>query len=277
MKIAAVDLGGTAVKGACLHDGNVLRRASAPTVATSRETVLRSLREVIDKLLPADAVALSSAGDIDPYRGVCTYATDNLPAFTGFALKRYLEETYGLPAEVINDGHAALLGEAAARALSQPTVMLTLGTGVGGAYFDGQQIVFGSDFRFGRFGHLPLYENGLPCNCGRQGCIETYVSGSALKRNAARLGLTVEQLFAADTGAAAAEVDRFCCDLAAALERVHEVAPYTLCILGGGVTRSSERWLPVLRKYTSRAVTTAVLGEDAGLQGAAQWWRERNK
>lgn len=275
MKIAAVDLGGTTVKGARLRNGAIERRASAPTVAKSRETALQSLREVIDKLLPADAIALSSAGDIDPYRGVCTYATDNLPGFTGLDLKQHIEHTFGLPAAVINDGQAALLGEVTARASTVPVAMLTLGTGVGGAYYDGAQIVFGEDFTFGRFGHLPLHAGGLPCNCGRAGCIEAYVSGSAIARTASRWGLTAGELFAAQTVDAARAADAYCRDLAEALERVHAVAPYQLCILGGGVTRSAKLWMPVLEKYTARAVTVAMLGEDAGIFGAAQWLQRR--
>lgn len=275
MRLAAVDLGGTAIKGARLEDGGPAARAVAPTDARDREAILASLYAVIERLRPFDGIALSSAGDIDPYRGVCTYATDNLPGFTGLALKAALETRYGVRAEVINDGQAALLGEAAAGRLNRPTAMLTLGTGVGGAFYDGEDIVFGEDFTFGRFGHLTLYKGGRPCGCGKKGCIEAYVSGSAVKREAEKLGLAPGELFASDTPAARAAVADFCVCLAAALDTVYAAAPYERMLIGGGVARSARLWLPILEKYTRRKVAAANLGDDAGLSGAAEWFRRR--
>ncbi len=274
MRLAAIDLGGTAVKGAHLCDGKIIRRHRAPTVCVDRQTVLDSVCTVIDACKPFDGIAVSSAGDIDPYRGVCTYATDNLPGFTGLDIRAYLSARYGVPVSVINDGHAALLGEATARTHNEPTVMLTLGTGVGGAYYDGKAVVFGDDFTFGRFGHLPLVENGLKCTCGKRGCIEAYISGSAVVRAASAIDLTPAELFVSDRPQAVAAVETFCRDLAAALETIHAQAPFALCIIGGGVARSAAQWLPVLKKYTTRRVEAATLGDDAGLLGAAAWFRE---
>ena len=127
-RVVALDIGGTFIKSGVFENGKLGAVMKTPTGAGSLEEIKRSVSEAVEYHLVggAEGIAASSAGDFDPYRGVCTFATDNLKGYSGFALKAWLEEKYGMRASALNDGHAAMLGEAKSRALKEAAVMLTL-------------------------------------------------------------------------------------------------------------------------------------------------------
>lgn len=276
--VIALDIGGTFIKSGLYADGQLCRTVKTPTGSDSLESLLRSVSAAVetqlDKSESCCGIAVSSAGDIDPYTGRCLYATDNLKGYSGFAIREWLEEKYEMRASAINDGHAALLGEASYRGLTCPTVMLTLVTGVGGAYYDGKKIVFGPDFRYGRFGHLCLRKNGRRCNCGQQGCIEQYVSATALAAECALAGTAPERVFTETLPRSRRIVEEWLDLLAEAMETVYRAQPYELMIFGGGVCGSAELWLPLLRQKTRFRAEVSSLGNSAGLEGAYRWWCE---
>ncbi|MCI5974512.1 MAG: ROK family protein [Clostridiales bacterium] len=73
--------------------------------------------------------------------------------------------------------------------------MLTLGSGVGGAYAVRGKIKADESNDYARFGHLPVEKDGVLCNCGRRGCAEQYLSGRAINRMAAKEGIGTDKLF----------------------------------------------------------------------------------
>lgn len=85
------------IKSGVFENGKLGAVMKTPTGAGSLEEIKRSVSEAVEYHLVggADGIAASSAGDFDPYRGVCTFATDNLKGYSGFALKAWLEEKYG--------------------------------------------------------------------------------------------------------------------------------------------------------------------------------------
>lgn len=275
-RVVALDIGGTFIKSGVFENGKLGAVMKTPTGAGSLEEIKRSVSEAVEYHLVggAEGIAASSAGDFDPYRGVCTFATDNLKGYSGFALKAWLEEKYGVRASALNDGHAAMLGEAKSRALKEAAVMLTLGTGVGGAYFDGRKVVFGEDFRYGRFGHLVMRDNGKLCGCGQCGCIESYISATALTKLCAAAGTAPEKVFYEERRECRAVVNEWLDALCEAMETVFRAQEYDLMIFGGGVCASAERWLPLLGAKTERRAEVSKLGNSAGLTGAYLWWCE---
>ena len=74
-------------------------------------------------------------------------------------------------------------------------VMLTLGSGVGGGYYANGEIVSNKENDYGRFGHICLEENGRECTCGKRGCIEMYLSGRAIHRDADKMGIDGADIF----------------------------------------------------------------------------------
>ena len=140
MKNIGIDIGGTSIKGAVIESGTVTARAKRSTdISRGLDSIRDCLFAVIKDLLPiagTDAgIGIGSAGDIDPYEGKVLYATGNLPGFTGFEIKKDVENKFNRRVFVVNDAAAAFIGEAyfGAAENCKNAVMLTLGTGLGSA------------------------------------------------------------------------------------------------------------------------------------------------
>ena len=191
MKHIGIDIGGTSIKGAVIENGAVTARAKRSTdTSRGRDSIKDCIFEVIKSLLPligTDAgIGIGSAGDIDPYEGKVLYATDNLPGFTGFEIKKDVESAFNRRSFVVNDAVAAFIGESYFGAAKdcKNAVMLTLGTGLGGAASINGKLLTGSNFHAARIGHIPLHIGGRECTCGKIGCAEQYVSATGLMRTA---------------------------------------------------------------------------------------------
>lgn len=271
-----VDLGATNVKSSLISDGKIIRSALTPTI-TDRgiEGVTESLRKSIDKLMNGDvsAVCISSAGTIDSAEGKVIYATDNLPGYTGFEIVRWVKECYGVPCAALNDGHAALLGEIFLDpALRESrTAMLTLGSGVGGAYAVRGKIKADESNDYARFGHLPVEKDGVLCNCGRRGCAEQYLSGRAINRMAAKEGIGADKLFeeyASGNPIAQKIVARLREYLCVLLREVEKTSPFDVCILGGGVTDGMKETFDAFIAGIPCDIRRAKAGNAAGMLGA---------
>lgn len=271
-----IDIGGTTIKGALIEgDREIVAERSVPTHgAEGREAIFSSLFSLIDSLMSDEVsfLGISSAGNIDPDRGICVYATDNLMGWTGADLAGELGRRYRLPCRADNDAVCALKGELLFCPEAKDVTMLTFGTGVGGASLVGGSIVRGKDFGAGRWGHVILEPHGRRCSCGRQGCAESYLSATALLKRGRELIPSLEscrELFLlCSAGNREAErvieefgqyLDLLLCDIRTAL------SPEKI-ILGGGVMGSREI---VLEHITDASdIAFAKLGNHAGVIGA---------
>lgn len=300
-----LDLGGTKVLAGLVDEtGAVLRtwRTSTPA-GGGGEAIMKALEEAaadaIGTLPPEErerlvGIGVSSAGHIDHRTGKVIYCTPNLPGWSGMPIADNLRRSHGslLPGLVVvadNDGNAATFGEAwcgGAQGVAN-LVMMTIGTGLGGGIIVDGQLVHGARAGGAEIGHTILFPGGLPCNCGQLGCLESYVSGTALGKAAARSGRwdpapSSHRLF---------EMAREGDDLALGL--IREMADHLGCaivsiinfldperiLLGGGVGEQGDLFLPMVRdavaaRYGERGwdperVQMAVLGEKAGMIGAA--------
>lgn len=276
--ILSVDLGATNIKAA-LFDKNLNKigqTLSVPTRADGgRDGIVSALKNTVNLFKgKASVLAVSSAGDVDVKTSRITYATDNLPGMTGFDFVGF-GQTFSLPAYAINDAQAALLGEvycgAGREFKDKSIVMLTLGSGVGGAYFSGGKIVAGKSNMFGRYGHLILHSGGRYCTCGKYGCVETYLSGRAIHLSAAQLNIDGNDIFEKYLNGSSRHVEfvnGIIGELKLTLEAVEKISPFDVCIIGGGVAD----WMGVafekIAKGTGYPLVKAQLGNDAGLYGA---------
>jgi glucokinase len=171
----------------------------------------------------------------------------------------------------------ALLGEShfgAARGLAH-VVMLTVGTGIGGALMEGGAIVRGRGTA-GELGHVTVDMNGLPCVCGRRGCLETASSGTALGRLIAAAALpattTVEELLAGDDAVTRAILEAWARPLRAGIDSIAASFDPQCVILGGGLGAAACRALagfPAVSHWYQYEVRPAALGARAGVIGAA--------
>lgn len=183
-----VDVGGTKVAaGVVDEDGRVvaqLRRATAAQVEGAAERTIAELVLELAATHPVEAVGVGAAGLVDETRSVVRFAP-NL-GWREQPLRELLESATNLPVVVENDANAAAWAEyrfGAARGRDD-VVMVTVGTGIGGALILGGSLYRGGFGLAGEVGHLVLDPDGPACGCGRRGCWEQFASGNALLRDA---------------------------------------------------------------------------------------------
>jgi glucokinase len=273
MSVIALDLGGTALKGALFQNKIVKKRILIPSNGSvSSSAIFAALKQAVETLDDGNVerIGLVSAGTIDPEKGVCTYATENLKGWTGFPIKAKLERAFPYPVYVDNDAIGALIGEASLLKDPSDVTMLTFGTGVGGASFI-HGILDRSDKT--RWGHYPLHPEGRLCSCGKKGCAEAYLSANALflsaKELIPRLKGTRElmKLYGANDPRAIKVLEAYREDLLLFLEKIEEeIHPKTL-ILGGGLMDARDVFEPLV-KDARVPIIFAQLGNEAGLEGA---------
>lgn len=188
-----VDLGGTNIAIGLVNEKfEIVARDSIPTCAERpAEEIMADMAALCHKLI-ADAnvdiseiisVGIAAPGAANTETGVVEYA-NNLN-FVNTPVVKMLKE--GFPIEnvyVANDANAAAWGEAVAGAAkgTSNSVMITLGTGVGGGIIIDNKIYSGFNMMGGELGHIVIEHNGRPCSCGRRGCWEAYSSATALVR-----------------------------------------------------------------------------------------------
>lgn len=193
MNVLTLDAGGTAMKYACFYDNEILFQGERPSGSAQGAGVFTgNMRAILSDCLkkhPADAIGISTTGQVDAANGRILYADDVMPGYTGMKLKELLEEEFSLPVHIENDVNAAAIGEGTYGAgKGYPDfLMATYGTGIGGAVMAGGTLLRGSGGVAGEFGHIRIRPDGPTCGCGGRGCYETCASASALIRNAIKL------------------------------------------------------------------------------------------
>lgn len=295
MTAIGLDIGGTEVKGSVIREDGVVLHTYAETTECSagRDGIWASVYSVLDGLLDSDSdvvgIGVGTAGRVNPATGEVVYATDNLPGWQGVNVILEIESRYQRPCLVDNDANAALAGEIWRNAaLSRMSVtMLTLGTGVGGANAVHGKIVQGHHYQGGEWGHMVMVPDGRPCNCGLRGCLEQYLSGTALldltnehlaEQNAAITythGRDIFEAFRAGNEAVRPVVDTYMKHLALAIHNISVSLDPEAVLIGGGVIHSKEIWWDLLQRRLKEyqvkpRVIPARLGNRAGMFGAAK-------
>jgi glucokinase len=271
-------------------------RQTPTNAAGGAKSIAVTTEKLIASVLAANAnertlcgIGVASAGAIDVERGTVFAATKNLPGWTGFPLRAYFAEKFRLPVFVENDGHAAALAElyfGEGRSFND-FVVITLGTGLGGGIILDRLLLRGVHGFGGGIGHHTInFESGPECNCGRRGCLESYVSSNALVRDyCATTGIgsvTAEEIArrAALGDAAANEaIDRMAEALGQGLANVWSFVDPEVIILTGGVTGAFSGFQDKLMAVLNESLPFSALRKPrvllsttnmfAGVQGAA--------
>ncbi len=189
-----IDLGGTNIAAGIVNDRfEIVEKASIPTGAERPAAEIAAdmaaiCHEVCRRagIAPSEiaSVGIASPGIANHDDGVIEYCC-NIPSFRRFAICEAVKA--GFPVEQVfveNDANAAAWGEVIAGSAkgTRDSVMITLGTGVGGGIVIGGQIISGFNYAGGELGHIVIEVGGVPCGCGRKGCWEAYSSATALIR-----------------------------------------------------------------------------------------------
>jgi glucokinase len=233
--------------------------------------------------------------------GVLAFAT-HLADAAGFDAAGALTTALGRPVVVDNDANCAALAESVAGAGVGATdmVLVTLGTGIGGAIIAGGHLLRGAHGFAGEIGHVEVVHDGRPCPCGRAGCWEQYASGNGLGITAreaaaegrlpsvvARVG-SVASVRGEDVVALASEgapdalavLDELGRWVAVGLADLVNVLDPAIVVLGGGVVDAGDLLLEPVRAHFARMaigaghrttppIEVAHLGSSAGAIGAA--------
>lgn len=188
-----IDLGGTKLLVALVaEDGEVVASAQHATPERDRpvEDLMTAVVGAVQDLAQGREVAmvgLAAAGFVDPTRSRVVFAPHL--AWRGDDVRADLADRLGLPVALDNDANCAALAEAtygAARGASS-ALMVTLGTGIGGALLLGGRLWRGANGMAGEFGHMEVERGGRECQCGRTGCWEQYCSGHEIARLAGQV------------------------------------------------------------------------------------------
>ena len=190
-----IDIGGTNTKlGLVDSEGHLLRRVNFSTNPllsfADYQILLTNALEEVTHDIPKEnllGVGMGVPGANGKTGSIPEAA--NIPFLTEIPLRSALKELWNLPVFVSKDANAAALGEmlfGSAKGM-QNFILLTLGTGLGSGLVLNGKIVSGSNGLAAEYGHSLLVKNGRLCNCGQQGCFETYVSATGLKRTALSL------------------------------------------------------------------------------------------
>jgi glucokinase len=297
----AVDIGGTQLRAAVCPKGET-RPVKQKRISTKGkdETSLERLIGLIADVWPVSdrvcAIVAAAPGWVDPQLGII-YIAPNIPGWQRLPLAQILQDRFGVPVYLGNDANLAALGEwrfGAGRG-HHNMIYLTISTGIGGGVIINDQMLLGAHGLAGELGHLTILPDGPMCGCGQRGHLEAIASGTAIARYVGeQLAQGVPSSLAqltAPTGRDISEAAENGDPLAkAALARsgsyiglaianfLHTFNP-TAIILGGGVSRSGSFLLEPLRASVAEhvvspeymqglVITTAELGDDAGLYGA---------
>jgi glucokinase len=293
-----VDLGGTNLRAAAIaEDGRELGKISGSTnLKEGRGAVIEDIVGAIRTLRGGNGagelagVGVAVPGFIEIKRGIVV-GSNNLPQFEGFPVRDDISARLGTPVILENDANAAAMGEkwlGAGRGVDD-LVLLTLGTGIGGGIIMDGRILHGQVGMAGEFGHMTVIPSGNPCGCGNDGCLEKHASATAITAMARLLQLG-ENLSAAQVFQIAGGYDDHAekarhiftsmgTALGIALANLINIFNAPLYLLSGGPLPAWDLFAPAMfaeverRSFTFRNTSTriekAVLGNEAGLFGAA--------
>lgn len=305
--IIGVDIGGTSIKiGVLDQHGTIQCKWEIPTsTANNGATIVQDIWGSISHKLESSemkqiiGIGIGAPGFIDGATGF-VYEAVNI-GWKNLHLAKQFSEIANLPVFVENDANIAVLGEnwKGAGNQSENLIALTLGTGVGGGIIANGTILNGVNGTAGEIGHITVDPDGYPCNCGKNGCLETIASATGIVRQAmervkantnSKLATYLQQsgtITSKDVFSLARESDPDC---QAILERTGDVLGYAIAslatvinpsaiLIGGGVSKAGDQLLSIINTAFHQyalprvsevcALKIAQLGNDAGIIGAA--------
>lgn len=294
-----IDLGGSKIEGIALaDDGHELFRHRVETPAGNYAGTLKAIVNLIQQieitLSQTGSIGIGTPGALSPVTGLLR--NSNSVCMNGQPVKQDLEKLLGREIRMSNDANCFALSEATDGAAKNAAVVfgVIIGTGTGAGIIINGRVLNGPNAIAGEWGHNPLpwpQKNELPgpdCYCGKQGCLETFLSGPGLSHDFAQH--YAKKLTAVEISALAVQGDaqansclqRYENRLARGLSHVINILDPDVIVLGGGMSnlqRLYENVPELLSAYVfSDNVNTRLVppmyGDSSGVRGAAWLWNE---
>lgn len=306
-----IDLGGTNIAAGVVDENYIIVAQCSTKTRSPRpaEEIINDMAfvamDAIKKsnleLNDIEWVGVGAPGSVNQDTGVVEYS-NNL-GFYDVPMKKMLEERLQKKVYIENDANAAAYGEYLGGSAKDVniSVMVTLGTGVGGGIVIDNKIYTGFNFAGAELGHSVIELDGRPCTCGRKGCLESYASATGLIMTTKEImeenkdslmwkvcdgdinrvnGRTSFDAMRQGDKAAKEVVDTYVKQLACGITNIINIfQPDMLCI-GGGISHEGAWLLDPLKEIVQKEVysrnsarntqiVAATLGNDAGIIGAA--------
>jgi fructokinase len=293
-----IDFGGTKIEAVALGAGDSPLSVLRVPTPGSYDAALAAVRDLVAgteaEVGPAASVGIGAPGAVAPDTGIMRNA--NATYLNGRRFAQDLETALGRPVRLDNDANCLALSEAfdGAAAGARTVFAIIIGTGCGGGLVVDGRIVRGASALAGEWGHMPLpwasadEHPGSRCWCGRHGCLETWISGTGLRRDHhARTGLALDGQAIVARARDGDAVARSCLSdfgdrLARGMAVVADIVDPDCFVLGGGMSNVPEvldglaervRARSFSQSWRGRAVRSAW-GDASGVRGAARLWED---
>jgi glucokinase len=307
--VIGVDLGGTNLRAALTNrQGKILQDARHPALSEEDpEATIANIRKAITEVIEAQqieakevvGVGIGLPGIMDCEQGI-VFWSPNFPRWENVPVAREVGTPVHLPVTLLNDAKCAALGElgyGAGRG-ARHMVMITIGTGIGGAFVVDGHLLLGPNGSIGEVGHQTIDPNGPLCGCGNHGCWERFCGRDAIVDRTVRLLQTgrastlmekverphdvtpalVAQAAAAGDALALQVMEETGFYIGVGVANLINIMNPEVFVIGGGIAQAGELLLgPVRRTVAARAVALqaktakivpAELGDNAGVMGA---------
>lgn len=275
--LAGIDIGGTKVAVGVFESGRLVDQTEIKT-GEFEPTVASICQWLATRKI--DAIGIGCAGPLDEKAGTVKNIS-SLPSWFDKPLVQTIQSTLGTPVDMVNDADAALLGELSNGVLkdrpNEPAVLLTFGTGVGGAFWDGRRLLKGHNSEHPEIGHVVVASDGPLCFCGLRGCLEEETSGSAMNRRAQEAGFKdFADMVANGDPNPVFEVTKARIDTGLRVY-AHAFRPASIVLGGGQISRYCDQLVPYSELTSKEApmlaapirIERAALGNQAGIYGGA--------
>lgn len=291
-----IDLGGTKIEAVLLDaTGDIHWRERCSTPVQDYRAILAAIAAMTvraEQQAGAElAVGIGTPGAISPRTGLLR--NSNTLCMNGKNLQQDLEQTLKRPLRIHNDANCFALSEAVDGAAADFDLVfgVIIGTGTGGGLVHHQQLINGPHAIAGEWGHnfMPWtqdFDVARECYCGKQSCIETFLSGPGMAANANALtGLQLQSREIVE-GAAQGEkqclqqLDHYYDQMARALAQVINIIDPDAIVLGGGMSNIDGIYREVPRRlaqyvfsdFIETPILRAKFGDSSGVRGAAWLW-----
>ncbi|WP_250149216.1 ROK family protein [Flagellimonas sp. 389] len=293
-----IDLGGTKIEGIVLiknHDDfEIIERLRVPTEQQKGyKHILDQIGKLVGELegkgdVQISKLGIGTPGTLDPRTQ--TLKNSNTVCLNGKRLKEDLEELFGFKVEIANDANCFALAEATMGSVPEqlPSANVVfgviMGTGVGGGVVVNGRSIHGKHGIGGEWGHNFLDASGGECYCGRKGCVETIISGTALERHYKSLGgnrKTLKEIMEAyekgNDEYAEQTAERLLGFFGKAIASIINILDPEAIVLGGGVGNIDLLYTEGIERVKQHIFNSTLetsflkpkLGDSAGVFGAA--------
>ncbi len=296
MSWIGIDIGGSYIKSCLIDEKGEIKNEKSDETPKDLKSLQKKVFEIYrihSSVQKPSGVGIGIAGFIDMREWILR-RSPNMRFLDGVNLIDFFKDAIDIPFTVDNDANMAAWGEykKGAGVGVKNMVHITLGTGIGSGIIIEGNLFHGSSGLGAEFGHTVVNPDGLPCNCGGKGCVETESSASKIVKNYLEMTGKKENLTSEDVYKLAKNGDPIAVEafriagyyLGIGLSNLINLLNPELIVLGGGVIGAKEFIMkPVIAEIEKRAIkfslenvkiVPALLGNKAGMLGSALWAME---